>query len=173
MFNFVPLISHPCMAMFFCLVTVVFLLSAQNGPPNPPSYFASVRGTGFRSRTESDRSAVIMFNSSQTDLPPVLRIENEGWIFFVHPISFTFMHINLQIYRSIRFLTVNCTIMSPFRLFLISQRFFSAVVKIINNPNLSGLFEQMKGLCLHDDAISIHLLLVKHRYKCSTTHFRC
>lgn len=50
----------------------------QSGPPNPPSYFASVRGSGFRSRAESDRSVVIMFNSSQTDLPPILRTENEG-----------------------------------------------------------------------------------------------
>ncbi|XP_065069859.1 zinc finger FYVE domain-containing protein 16-like isoform X1 [Rhopilema esculentum] len=52
--------------------------AVQSGPPNPPSYFASsARGSGFRSRTESDRSVVIMFNSSQTDLPPILRIENE------------------------------------------------------------------------------------------------
>ena len=40
-----------------------------------------MRGSGFRARTESDRSAVIMFNSSQTDLPPILCIENEGKIF--------------------------------------------------------------------------------------------
>jgi len=85
--------------------------AAQNGPPNPPSYFASVRGTGFRSRTESDRSAVIMFNSSQTDLPPVLRIENE-------------------------------------------------VVKIINNPNLSGLFEQMKDTSKEPVAFLVNKNLV-------------
>ena len=111
----------PC---FICLVTIVFFLSAQNGPPNPPSYFASVRGTGFRSRTESDRSAVIMFNSSQTDLPPILRIESEGWIIlcishFIY--SYAYKLASLSHYQ---ILTAKFTIASPFCLFLISQRFF-------------------------------------------------
>eukprot|EP00794_Sanderia_malayensis_P007788 gene7788-8633_t len=78
-------------------------VAAQSGPPNPPSYFASSSSSSStlspssrlsRGRTESDRSVVIMFNSSQTDLPPILRIENE-------------------------------------------------VVKIINNPDLKGLFTEM------------------------------
>ena len=55
-----------------------FAFSVQSGPPNPPSYFASAGGRSPRTRTESERSVVIMFNSSQTDLPPVLRIESEG-----------------------------------------------------------------------------------------------
>lgn len=43
-----------------------------------PAYTPSVRQRQSRNRSESEMSAVIMFNSTVTNLPPILRRNNEG-----------------------------------------------------------------------------------------------
>jgi hypothetical protein len=57
-----------------------------------PAYTPTARQRQNRSRTESEMSAVIMFNSTATNLPPIIRRNNEGLImvyFFVALLGFS------------------------------------------------------------------------------------
>ena len=56
-----------------------------------PGYSSNARPRTSRSRSESEMSAVIMFNSTVTNLPPILRRDNEGEISFIRIHSLHFL----------------------------------------------------------------------------------
>ena len=59
-----------------------------------PAYTLTVRQRQNRNRTESEMSAVIMFNSTATNLPPIIRRVNEGEsTFFLHFLMLCFLMI--------------------------------------------------------------------------------
>ena len=58
-----------------------------------PAYTPNARQRQNRNRSESEMSAVIMFNSTATNLPPILRRDNDGKNFKEDKNNFYFTNI--------------------------------------------------------------------------------
>ena len=66
-----------------------------------PAYTPTARQRQNRNRTESEMSAVIMFNSTATNLPPIIRRVNEGKSSIFYNMFEFFFNNQLQVLLSV------------------------------------------------------------------------